>query len=52
MDVLYIHPNDTTAPAFGKALRQAAENGVHVLAMDCAVTPDTMVLRMPLEIHL
>ena len=51
-DVRYIHPNDATDPAFGKALRQAAGNGVHVLAMDCAVTPDTMVLRKPVEVRL
>lgn len=51
-DVTYIHPNDATDPAFGKALRQAVENGVHVLAMDCAVTPDTMVLRNPVEVRL
>ena len=50
--VKYIHPNDATDPAFGKALRQAAENGVQILAMDCAVTPDTMVIREPVEVRL
>lgn len=40
--VKYIHPNDITDPAFGQALRQAAADGVEVLAVSCAVTPDTM----------
>ena len=31
-DVKYLHPNDATDPAFGAALREAAENGVTVLA--------------------
>ena len=51
-DVKYIHPNDTTDPAFGKALREAAEAGVAVLAMDCAVTEDTMALRLPVLVKL
>lgn len=37
-----LHPNDLTDPEFGEALRNAAANGVKVLAMDCRVTPDTM----------
>lgn len=44
-DVKYLHPNDATDPAFGAALREAAENGVTVLAMDCAVTEDEMNIR-------
>ena len=51
-DVSFLHPNDTTDPAFGRALREAAANGVQLLAMDCAVTPDSMVLRSPVEIRL
>ena len=51
-DVKYIHPNDATDPVFGKALRQAAENRVQILAMDCAVTPETMVIRDPVEVRL
>ena len=48
----YLHPNDKTDPKFGQALRQAAENGVQILAMDCAVTPDTMTLQNPVTIKL
>lgn len=44
-DVKYLHPNDATDPAFGAALREAAAAGVTILAMDCAVTPDTMEIR-------
>lgn len=51
-DVRYLRPNDATDPAFGAALRQAAENGVQILAMDCAVTPQSMTLRNPVEIRL
>ena len=41
-DVKYLHPNDATDPEFGKALREAAANGVEVLAVDCDVTVDEM----------
>ena len=51
-DVKYLHPNDNTDPAFGAALRQAAAAGVHILAMDCAVTPDSMNLRLPVIVRL
>ena len=51
-DVLYLHPNDATDPKFSAALREAAANGVHVLAMDCAVTEDTMEIRNPVPVKL
>ena len=51
-DVKYLHPNDVTDPAFGAALREAAANGVQVLAMDCAVTEDSMNLRLPVLVKL
>ena len=51
-DVKYLHPNDATDPAFGAALREAAAAGVHVLAMDCAVTEDTMQIRLPVLVRL
>ena len=46
-DVKYLRPHDETDPAFGEALRQAAQAGVHILAVDCAVTPESMTLRLP-----
>ena len=51
-DVKYLHPNDETDPAFGTALREAAENGVTVLAMDCAVAEDEICLRLPVLVRL
>ena len=51
-DVKYLHPNDATDPVFGQALRAAAQAGVQVLAMDCAVTPDSMVLQNPVSVQL
>lgn len=51
-DVKYLHPNDTTDPAFSAALRQAAEAGVTVLAMDCTITPDSMILRKEVQVCL
>lgn len=47
-----VAPNDQTHPAFGKALREAAANGVKVLAYDCRVQPDWVELkdRVPVEL--
>lgn len=41
-DVEFLHPNDVTDPAFGDALREAAEQGVQVLAVACTVTENTL----------
>lgn len=51
-DVKYLHPNDATDPEFGTALREAAANGVQILAMDCAVTEDSMEIRLPVLVKL
>ena len=51
-DVAYLHPNDATDPNFGAALREAAAAGVQVLAMDCAVTVDSMTIRKPVTVKL
>lgn len=51
-DVKYLHPNEATDPAFAQALRQAAADGVCVLAVDCDVTKDTMTIRSPVEVLL
>ena len=45
-------PNEATHPAFGAALRAAAETGVDVLAYDCQVTPDQLWLDAPVPIDL
>ena len=51
-DVKYLHPNDLTDPAFGAALRESSANGVTVLAMDGAVTEDSMEIRLPVLVKL
>jgi sugar fermentation stimulation protein A len=51
-DVKFLHPNDVTDPAFSQALREAAEAGVQVLAMDCKVTHDRMCLNKEVPVHL
>ena len=45
-------PNDRTHPEFGAALRSAAEAGVRVLAVECAVTPDSLVMTRQVPVRL
>ena len=51
-DVKFLHPNDATDPQFSEALRQAAKGGVQVLAMDCTVTENSMILRQSVPVVL
>lgn len=51
-NVRYLHPNDNTDPAFGAALREASAAGVQVLAMECAVSAETMTISKPAEVRL
>lgn len=48
----FFSPNDKTHPAFGKALRQAHAAGVRVLALSCAVTPDSLAISAPVPVRL
>lgn len=50
--VRYLHPNDDTDPDFGAALRQASASGVTVLAAECAVTPESMVITQLVPVKL
>lgn len=45
-------PNDETHPAFGAALRRAAEADVRVLAMECRVTPATLEIMREVPVVL
>ena len=45
-------PNDLTHPAFGEALRQAAQAGVQVMARGCVVTPDSLTMGEPVPVRL
>lgn len=51
-DVKYLRPHEQRDPAFATALREAAAAGVRVLAMDCAVTPESMTIRRPVLVRL
>lgn len=51
-NVRYLCPNETTDPDFALALRQAAAAGVHVLAVECRVTPETMTLTKGVPVKL
>ena len=50
MDVF--SPNDATHPEFGAALREAARAGVKVLAVECGVTPRSLVMTRPVSVAL
>ena len=51
-DVRWMEPNRRTHPAFADAMRQAAQAGVHLLALDCHTEPDRLEIRRPVEIRL
>ena len=50
--VNWLEPNDRTHPAFGEALRRAAAAGVHVMAVDCAATTDSLSIGSRVPVHL
>lgn len=45
-------PNRKTQPEFATALLRAKQAGVKVLAFDCKVTPDSMVIHEPVPVRL
>lgn len=45
-------PNDTMHPEFGEALRNANAFGVEILAMDCRISPDSILIDSPVKIEL
>ncbi len=47
-----VRPNYATHPEFGKALRQAVDAGVNVLAVDCRVTPDSITADAAVRVEL
>ena len=48
----YFTPNRRTHAAFATALEQAAASGVQLMALTCAVTPDSLTINGTLPIHL
>ena len=51
-NIKYFIPNDITHPEFGRALREAAVQGVKILAMDCLVEPEALHIDEDVEIRL
>lgn len=45
-------PNMDTHPAFGEALREASQAGVHVMACDCIVTKEELFIDQPVKVCL
>ncbi len=50
--IRYFEPNDATDPAFGRALRDAYREGVRVIARECSVDVDSIVLGDVVEVRL
>ena len=48
----HFEPNAATDPAFAAALKAAVAAGVHILAYDCRVAPDSMELNAPVAVRL
>lgn len=51
-NVKYFAPNDETHKEFGDALRMAKEKGVTVEAVNCTVTPDSMIIKDNIQVAL
>lgn len=51
-EIYLFEPNYETHREFGEALIRAKKSGVNILAVDCAVTPDSITLENPVEIKL
>ena len=50
--VISFEPNDKMHKAFGTALRDASKAGVKILARDCIITPESMVIDKEIEVKL
>lgn len=44
-DIAHFEPNDRTHPEFKKALQDASNAGVNIIAMDCKVEKDTLTIK-------
>ena len=51
-DVSHFEPNRATDPEFANALREAYKAGVTILAYTCDVTPESIVLKEPVEVRI
>ena len=50
--IRYFTPNDDTHPQFKEVLIKAKEKGVKLLAYDCVVKPDELMMDKPVKIQL
>ena len=50
--IKYFEPNRATHAEFAEALKAAADAGVQVLAYECRVHPDSLVLTAPIPVQL
>ncbi len=51
-NVRCFQPNEKMHKAFAEALRHAEQCGVHILAVDCIVTPDSMQINQEIPVDL
>ena len=51
-DVLYFTANEDHDPKFAEALGKAAQEGVNIIALDCDVTEDSVVIKDRVEVRL
>lgn len=50
--VKYFTPNTETQPEFADALMEAVKAGVKIIAYDCIISPDSMVIDEPVPVYL
>lgn len=48
----YFTPNRKTHPDFADALKEAKAAGVKIIAVECDVTPDTLLAKDEIEVKL
>lgn len=51
-EIRYFTPHVVRHPEFAEALKKAQEAGVHILAYECEVSPDTLVMTKPVKVIL
>lgn len=51
-DIRLVRPHDEMHRAFGDALRAAVRCGVHILAIDCIVSPEEIIPDLPVAVEL
>lgn len=51
-NVLYFEPNRATHPEFAQTLARAKAAGVNIMALECAVTPDSLEIAGNVEVNL